>query len=180
MSLTEVPDLPALYATLLTGARPSRVHGPWHWQRVATIGHRLLARTVDPAVVFTFSLVHDAARQHDGRDRNHGRRAALLVDQLVDRGLLVLAVDQAQLLRAACAGHADGRTSNDATIGACWDADRLDLWRLGCRPDPVLLSTQAARDLVRWAQTMRPLHWDDLWHNYQASVTPRAKRRPRR
>ena len=32
------------------------------------------------------------------------------------------------------------------TIAVCWDADRLNLWRVYITPDPRLLSTKAARD----------------------------------
>jgi len=31
-------------------------------------------------------------------------------------------------------------------VGACWDADRFNLWRVGIEPDPRYLSTPAARD----------------------------------
>jgi uncharacterized protein len=31
------------------------------------------------------------------------------------------------------------------TVQACWDADRLDLWRVGVTPDPLRLATQIAR-----------------------------------
>ena len=34
----------------------------------------------------------------------------------------------------------------DATVLTCWDADRLDLGRVGIRPDPKYLCTPAARD----------------------------------
>jgi uncharacterized protein len=41
----------------------------------------------------------------------------------------------------------------DITIQTCWDADRLDLGRVGIVPDPARLCTVAARDpdLIRWA-----------------------------
>ena len=39
-----------------------------------------------------------------------------------------------------------GRLSKDATIQTCWDADRLDLGRVGERPNPTYLGTKAARD----------------------------------
>ena len=39
-----------------------------------------------------------------------------------------------------------GRLSRDVTIQACWDADRLDLGRVGERPNPTYLGTKAARD----------------------------------
>jgi hypothetical protein len=46
---------------------------------------------------------------------------------------------------AALAGHSDGLVTDDPTIGCCWDADRLDLWRVGAPPVPALLSTEAAK-----------------------------------
>ena len=52
------------------------------------------------------------------------------------------------LLCKACADHADGYVSEDPTIGACWDADRLDLWRVGITPTPDLLSTNSGRRLL--------------------------------
>jgi hypothetical protein len=57
--------------------------------------------------------------------------------------------------------------SDDPTIGACWDADRLNLWRLGRRPDDRLLSTDTARDpaTIRWARELRDnASWDDWTH----------------
>lgn len=43
---------------------------------------------------------------------------------------------------------ADSKTHLNPTIGVCWDADRLDLTRVGMTPKPKLLSTQAARDFL--------------------------------
>jgi uncharacterized protein len=39
------------------------------------------------------------------------------------------------------------------TVLTCWDADRLDLGRVGIRPAPRLLCTSAARDpaTIAWA-----------------------------
>jgi hypothetical protein len=41
--------------------------------------------------------------------------------------------------------HTDGHITDDPLVGACWDADRLDLPRVGIAPDPRYLSTQAGR-----------------------------------
>lgn len=38
-----------------------------------------------------------------------------------------------------------GLTTTNPTIGCCWDADRLDLGRVGIEPDPELMSTDAGR-----------------------------------
>ena len=52
---------------------------------------------------------------------------------------------RAELLRVACAHHTDGVLHDDPPVGTCWDADRLDLGRVGIRPRPELLCTVAAR-----------------------------------
>jgi uncharacterized protein len=103
-------------------------------------------------VVRLFSLLHDCQRESDSHDPEHGRRAAELARHLNGR-LFVLRPERLELLAAACAGHADGLTSPDPTIGTCWDADRLDLPRVSLLPEPKLLSTAAAREreMIRWA-----------------------------
>ena len=41
--------------------------------------------------------------------------------------------------------HSDGHIEGDPVLRACWDADRLDLWRVGIEPDPQRLCTAHAR-----------------------------------
>ena len=50
-----------------------------------------------------------------------------------------------RLLREACEGHSAGHVDADPVVQVCWDADRLDLGRVGIRPDPRLLCTLPAR-----------------------------------
>jgi hypothetical protein len=45
----------------------------------------------------------------------------------------------------ALVDHDRGHVSDVATIGACRDADRLDLTRLGIAPRAELMSTEAGR-----------------------------------
>jgi uncharacterized protein len=62
------------------------------------------------------------------------------------RGLLFDLQDTAfRLLHRACAGHTHEQTHTDITIQTCWDADRLDLGRVGITPDPKYLCTEAAK-----------------------------------
>jgi uncharacterized protein len=124
------------------------IHGPAHWLRVMRNGREIVARTpqADGFVVDLFALLHDCQRRDDGADLGHGRRAADFVTALGRAGRLMLSQAQIVALVTACADHERGRTTPDPTIGACWDADRLDLARLGRRPIGRLLSTAAARD----------------------------------
>jgi len=126
----------------------SHIHGELHWRTVAANG-LWLARSlegVDMHVVVLFALLHDTMRQNDGHDPEHGRRAAAFAGALHTEGLLGITAEQLDDLLHACAEHADGTVSTDPTIGSCWDADRLDLPRVGIRPRPELFSTDAARN----------------------------------
>jgi len=122
------------------------LHGRAHWERVRENGLFLAANGGARAdVVELFAWVHDARRHDEGSDPGHGPRAARFARDLHARGLLPIDAPGLELLVEACAGHTRGTTTTEATIGACWDSDRLDLGRVGKRPRPELLSTEAAR-----------------------------------
>jgi hypothetical protein len=48
----------------------------------------------------------------------------------------------------ACVRHTDGETTTDPTIGCCWDADCLDLDRVGIKPEAEYLSTMAGKVML--------------------------------
>ena len=130
------------------------IHGTPHWARVRRNGLVLAERTgASCRVVECFAFLHDSCREDDGRDPHHGQRSSELVAQLRDEGLLSLGDEEAELLAMACRLHSDGLLDADVTVATCWDADRLDLGRVGKRPDPARLCTGAARDrsLIEWA-----------------------------
>lgn len=126
-------------------------HGVVHWARVLENGLRVAAQHGgDAEVVTLFALFHDARRVNEHLDQGHGTRGGDLARSL--RGTLVhLDESRFDLLYAACALHTDGLTTGDPTMLACWDADRLDLGRVGIQPKPDLLCTDAARELLPWA-----------------------------
>jgi uncharacterized protein len=129
------------------------IHGEAHWARVHENGRRLAEQTgADPGIVELFAYLHDSRRQGDGRDREHGLRAAEFVRSLQGT-LLHLSEDGLESLAYACTYHSDGLTEASVTVQTCWDADRLDLGRIGVRPDQVLLCTPAAQDpaMIEWA-----------------------------
>jgi uncharacterized protein len=121
------------------------IHGPAHWGRVRAIGLELArSNGADPLVVELFAWFHDARRFNDSRDPEHGIRGAALAAELC--GELFTATDaQMALLKEACCEHSDGHLQADVTVQTCWDADRLDLARVGIIPDPSKLCTEAAR-----------------------------------
>jgi uncharacterized protein len=129
------------------------IHGISHWARVRTIGLRLAAQTgADPDVVELFSVLHDACRVNDNRDPDHGRRGAALAAGLRGQGV-DLSETAFALLVTACAEHTSGSIEAPVTVQTCWDADRLDLSRVGITPDPARLCTAAAKvpRLFTWA-----------------------------
>lgn len=146
-------DHPRILREILRGyALPvNGYHGVVHWARVLENGLRVAASNGgDAEVVQLFALFHDARRVNDERDDGHGQRGGDLARTW--RGSLVH-LDDARfaLLYDACALHTDGHTTGDPTLLACWDADRLDLGRVGIVPKPHLLCTDTARALLPWA-----------------------------
>jgi len=124
------------------------VHGPSHWRRVERNGLFIAERTgAIVEVVTLFALFHDSRRENDYEDDGHGERGAALATSL--RGVLFDLPDpHFELLRHACAWHTHGRLSDDITIGACWDADRLDLGRVGIAPSTDFMSTAVGKEIV--------------------------------
>ena len=129
------------------------IHGAPHWARVRRNGLVLAERTgASQRVVSLFAFLHDSCRWNDHSDAGHGSRAAKRVAALRD-GFVSLSDEEAKLLAFACRHHSEGLCEADVTVQTCWDADRLDLGRVGKHPDPRYLCTPAARDrsLIEWA-----------------------------
>lgn len=123
------------------------IHGITHWQRVREIGLYLATGTsVDLMVVGLFSVLHDSQRKDEYQDPEHGPRAAKYIVALHRRGRLVIGTKQLEQLIYACRYHSNREAqSDDITIQTCWDADRLDLYRLSEIPDEKYLYTEAAK-----------------------------------
>lgn len=122
------------------------VHGIDHWFRVLLNGRQLAEQTgADLKVVEYFALIHDVMRHDEDRDLNHGNRSADLVLAL-DGDWLHLSSDQLGQLEEACRYHSMGRLTRDVTIQTCWDSDRLDLGRVGIKPNRTYLGTAPARN----------------------------------
>ena len=146
---------PALIAAIRAQYRLhwSGIHGEAHWRRVHTNGLRLAEATgADAKIVEFFAALHDACRWSHGYDVEHGARAAEWLLTL-DRKLVPLDDVQRAVLAEACRTHTTGTHTDDITVATCWDADRLDLMRVGTTPDPRRLATEAARDpkVLDWA-----------------------------
>ena len=128
------------------------IHGVAHWARVRDVGLRLAEKSgANTRVIELFAFLHDS-RRFNNNDPEHGNRAASLAETL--RGNAIhLADEEFELLSYACKHHTFGHLEGDITVLTCWDADRLDLGRVGIVPLPDKLCTSAARDstMIEWA-----------------------------
>lgn len=158
------------------------IHGVAHWWRVRHNGLLLASATgADETVVRLFALFHDSHRHDDHADPMHGPRAAQWLARLRDgmpaadgldcpttaAAVRALSDERFARLRLACELHTGTPHHDDPTIAACFAADRLDLWRVGLRPNPKYIPI--ARDILTdefIAEAMRRtdegLRWTDV------------------
>ncbi len=158
MILPMEPDYRPLVRAVLDGYAldPWGTHGLAHWARVQENGLRLAAETgADPVLVRLFAILHDSRRESEYRDPEHGRRGALLAASLRPAIAVLASLSDLAfaLLTTACADHTNQDFHDEPTIRTCWDADRLDLPRVGKTIQPRLLNTGAAREsaVITWA-----------------------------
>ena len=178
-----MPGAPLALETLLTEVRArstgigSHVHGELHWRTVGANGLWLAERLdgTDTHVIFLFALLHDSMRENDSVDPEHGPRAAVFAGQLHAEGVLPATAAQLETLQYACFEHTNGLVSDDPTVGCCWDADRLDLPRVGITPDPGRFSTARAHE-----GPPEPGGEPPSWHSLYAAATRGRGREGRR
>jgi len=147
-----VERLPAILdaVRILSPAAGTLAHGEEHWRRVATLGLNIAeANGADRLLVVLFAMFHDAMRFNLGKDDDHGMRGGFLA-ACMNAELLGLDEERLDKLDMVCRDHSIGSTSEDPTIGACWDADRVDLIRFDRAVEGIYMSTLAAREV--WFQ----------------------------
>jgi len=128
---------------------PGSIHGPDHWNRVKENGLEIAKRNgADETIVRLFAIFHDAKRENEGYDPQHGQRAAELAKSL-HGDMFEIDLNSLELLCVACEYHHQGGTTDDLTIGTCWDADRMDLVRVNTIPDPEFMSTEVGKAYAR-------------------------------
>jgi uncharacterized protein len=121
-------------------------HGLPHWTRARAIGLQLAkSNGANPHVVELFAFFHDSRRISDHQDFGHGARGFDLAKSFQGRYFEATASEMA-LLEEACVLHSDAKTQSSTTVMTCWDADRLDLMRVGLVPLPQYLCTPEAKD----------------------------------
>lgn len=154
----------------------SDIHGERHWSHVNHLGMKLAAlmklNPVQKRCVEVFAWTHDLARRDDGSGNEHAINGA----EYFSNELVTLFPDidelQIEIITSAIKYHSDGVCSEEAfhmgcfehidihsediikVIGCCWDADRLDLIRLGIAPTGKYMSSDHWEDLVPLAKQL--------------------------
>lgn len=130
--------------------KPNSDHGPAHWEKVER-NVLCLSEGMSAEDILTcrlFAIFHDCKRENEMDDPEHGLRASQFVHEahphLVDK----IGQERVLKLMYACEHHNTGSTEDDPIVGTCWDADRLDLIRVGIVPNPKLMSTGRGYDSI--------------------------------
>lgn len=143
------------------------LHGLAHHSRVH-LNAKLICMhhsEVNFKVCSLFAFLHDIGRLNDGIDIEHGDRSSLIVKE-IGSCALNLDIKGFDQLVFAIKHHSDGYTSKDMTIGACWDADRLDLYRVGIMPKSEKLNTAYAKQIdVIESASNRSANWVKKHYN---------------
>lgn len=116
------------------------VHGYNHWVRVVQNGIEIskeMGTSRKQAIIFGF--FHDIERYNDDEDPEHGARGADFMLSL--KSEINLTEKELESVFLGCEGHNFRKNIKDLEIGACWDADRLDLYRSEIIPDPAYLNS---------------------------------------
>ncbi len=135
-------------AFALNGWKLGETHGLSHWQRVERNGILLstengsLRKDVNIKVVRFFAYLHDKCRLDDWDDLEHGVRAADMLPTLRETVLKDFTDEEMMLLEKACRYHTTVQRTGIPTVDVCFDADRLDLGRVGIVPNPMLMATE--------------------------------------
>ena len=128
----------------------SKVHGIVHWEQVERNGLLLAEKTgADIVVVRLFALFHDSKRANDGEDIVHGARGAEFAKTCFEEHRFEITREQFDKLYHACKFHTTEHRSGDATIDTCYDADRLDLGRVGILLAPAKMATAYGATIAR-------------------------------
>ncbi len=132
----------------LNGWVLGETHGLPHWQRVERNGILLsmengrIREDINIKVVRFFAYLHDKCRLDNWTDWEHGVRSADMLSSIRDTILKDFTDEEVFLLEKACRYHTTEHRTGNPTIDVCFDADRLDLDRVGIIPDPKRMATE--------------------------------------
>lgn len=152
INIQELEDFAISYFKL----DPHGTHGLSHWRKVLKFGLAISEKTkANQDVIAYFAYFHDIMRQMEYADYDHGRRGVeFIINSPEAKALINLDENEIDNLFYAIECHADGLTEANTTVQTCWDADRLDLFRVGISRHSIIFCTQQARNekILDWAE----------------------------
>ena len=148
IQLPILPDILEVKKFAFNGWDLGETHGLSHWERVERNGIILsmengaIRENVNIKVVRYFAYLHDKCRLNDWTDLEHGVRTADMLPTIRDMILKDFTDEEVALLEKACRYHTTEQRTGIPTVDICFDADRLDLGRVGIVPNPKLMATE--------------------------------------
>lgn len=129
--------------------KDSFIHGIPHWSRVFYYGDILSDfNSLDIENIAYFSIFHDSRRFNDFEDPDHGLRGADFF-RTFDK-IIKLKNEQKEIIYEACKIHNYQKQSDSFEVGVCLDSDRIDLTRVGIKPNnDYLHSIQSKNDIFK-------------------------------
>ena len=131
---------------------PMGPHGPVHWfkvyrncQDIDTMIYENRDENRD-WFYWCFAMLHDCKRTSEQADPAHGIEAAKMVPN--DKSQFNISLARAIKLHQMGQTMDETAPLGDMRIGICWDADRLELVRVGIMPDPKYMSTDIGKQIV--------------------------------
>ncbi|MBN1923046.1 MAG: hypothetical protein JW892_17500 [Anaerolineae bacterium] len=138
------------YIPNFAGIPTGTSHDIGHFLNVERNGLYLARHTsgASQEVISLFALLHDSQR-HTGPEKEHGIRADIFARNLRDLGYLdAMQTQDFENLSFALRWHSDPILTREPTIGACLDADRLELSRYWMAPSPEMMNTEAGKAIA--------------------------------
>lgn len=158
----DIPNLPEIITWAEEHFAASDIHDISHWKRVAVNGKllcecferrtpwftRKFKEKPNLRVITLFAFLHDSHRVDDGCDMEHGPRAAKAISEIRNTLLSYLSDKEFWQLQEAIKYHTSATSHPDVTVATCFDADRLDLVRIGIQPNPQYMATPCGKYLA--------------------------------
>ena len=180
--LPRIPDyeLDTLVRFATDGWKLGKCHGLSHWEKVErnafvlsleyVNGRVSFREDVNLKVVCYFAYLHDKCRINDWEDLEHGARAADMLHTFRDTLLKDFTDEEFSLLEKACRYHTTELRCGNSTIDVCFDADRLDLGRVGITPAPDKMATLQG---VHYAGRLSKYEYSPIFTMYYGKIQAR-------
>lgn len=158
----------------LEGWKLDKTHGLPHWQRVERNGILLslkeykgnlyFRKDINIKVMRLFAYLHDKCRLSNHGDWKHGERAADMLYVIRDTLLNDIDDEEFYLLERACRYHTSMHKTGNITIDTCFDADRLDLGRVGIKPHPMKMATKMGKFYALFPDEFEKMAQRQIFH----------------